>query len=89
MQRPPWGLRVAVTCGILPAMTPHNPLHAAAQINAMASQAKSDKLAAFFTGLSGALLLLMLAHEAKDLLGIREKSWRERVREEGRDGRHR
>jgi len=73
-------------------MTPHmpnNPLHAAAQINAMASQAKSDKLAAFFTGLSGALLLLMLAREAKDFLGVGQKSWRERVREERDAGRYR
>ena len=63
---------------------PNNPLYAAAQINAMASNAKNDKLAAFFTGLSGALLLLMLAREAKDLIGMKG-GWRERVRDERRD----
>lgn len=47
------------SCGI-PTM-PKIPPREAVQINAMASQGKNDKLAAFFAGPSGALLLLMPA----------------------------
>lgn len=62
---------------------PHNPLLAAQHVQAMAGRATDEKLAKVLTGLSVALILMMLVREGRDMLQGPEnhghrKTWQER-----------